>query len=610
VFAGLLLALLALLTRPAVAQDAATDALDAAVLDAAPVDAAIGDADASRLDALAPDAPAPLAATADAAAAGSVDAARDAAVRPPDAAPSASPSAVPLVAFPPAVSLTVLKRNVPPAPPAPAALPEAAVELPDAVPSLDAAAEDVPAYEPAPEPPPAPSPPPAPRARPSASSVARVVLGLFALLALAIVAGHPAVRAFERRAGLGMFAATGIPFLALGAIARLPSVGILTDAVVRDLRPVLEFGLGWIGFRVGTEFDVRETDRLPAGTGRLLAAESAAAFLAVGLGSAAFLALLGAPLHGGGFLRDGLVLGACAAVSAPSGARALEAAGLLDEGRSRLLRRIAMLDDAMPIVVLALVTALFRPVDGGHWHLPPLGWVFLQVGMGAALGMLTVALVRSARSANEDVALTLGAIAFASGMAGYLGFSPMVVGCVAGIIVANLTTGRGAGAFATQLRTLERPIYMAFFAIAGALWEVHDWRGWAIVPVFVLARLFGKRLGVRAALAAERLERAPSLPPDGSAESAESASVPPLAGLADPRLFGIALIPTSAVSIAVIISARQAYPDSIAPYLETVVIVGAIAAELVLQFSVPKVQRPLPPSEPPSEPPALPGASS
>jgi Kef-type K+ transport system membrane component KefB len=462
--------------------------------------------------------------------------------------------------------------------------------------------------------------------------IARVVLGLFALVALAVLAGHPRVADFERRSGISMFASTGIPFLALGALARLPQIGILRDDVVRDLRPLLEFGLGWIGFRVGSEFDVRELDRLPQGAGRLLGMQSATAFIAASAGSMGALWLVGRSL-GSNIVRDGLILGACAAVSAPSGARALEAAGVVTSEGSKMIRKIVLLDDVVPIAVLALVTAIFRPLDAATWRLPALGWVFVQIGMGAALGALTVAMIRAAKNVNEEVALTLGAIAFAAGMASYLGFSPLAVGCVAGVIVVNLSTGVENAEFGAKLRDLERPIFMVFFAVAGSLWDIRDWRGWAVIPLFVLARLFGKLGGARAAFLADRTAIAEAARQGKSESDADTsqrvarASWIPHTGLIDPRSLGIALIPASAVSIAVVISARHSYPDSIPAWLETIVIVGAIVSEVLFQFVVPTTRRgppgsngpgaSMPPLDPPvseSEtprpaPPAVPGLS-
>lgn len=342
-----------------------------------------------------------------------------------------------------------------------------------------------------------PAPPPQPRR--STGSLARVTLGLFLLLALTILGGHPALRALEKRAGIAMVTGSGLPFLLLGMVARRPEVGILDDAILRDLRPLLEFGLGWIGFRVGTDFDVRAMDRWPDGTARVMVAESACAFLAVGVATGVAMKL---GLHPHNVARNALILGACAAVSAPTGARALEHMGILPAESSKGLRRVASLDDIMALFCLALVTCAYRPVLGGTWALPPLGWLFVQIGMGVVLGAVLVAAVRIARNANEDLALTLGAVAFAAGMAEYLGFSPLVVGCVAGVVVTNLPASATAASSLVsraRLRELERTLYMAFFIVVGALWKPHDRTGWVLLPVFVLARMLGKFLGLRAA---------------------------------------------------------------------------------------------------------------
>ncbi|MEI8255241.1 MAG: cation:proton antiporter, partial [Deltaproteobacteria bacterium] len=236
------------------------------------------------------------------------------------------------------------------------------------------------------------------------------------------------------------------------------------------------------------------------------------------------------------------------------------------------------------IAVLAMVSAIFRPLDGGNWRLPPLGWVFVQIGMGAALGALTLGLQRAARNVNEEVALTLGAVAFASGMASYLGFSPLTIGCVAGVVITNVTAGEENAEFVAELRGLERPIFMVFFAVAGSLWDIHDWRGWVVIPLFVIARALGKIGGARAGLLGERARASSPSQPEA---------------FPDARRLGVALIPTSAVSIAVVISATQSYTD-IPAWLESVAIVGAIAAELLFQFFLLAVPRaPRPPSVPP-----------
>lgn len=426
-----------------------------------------------------------------------------------------------------------------------------------------------------------------PDARRSTGSIARVTLGLFALLALVILGGSSAVRAFERRAGLTMVLGSGLPFLLLGVIARRPEVGVLDDEALRDLTPLLEFGLGWIGFRVGADFDVRAMDRWPRGTARVMGAEAACAFLVV----VVVMALtLGAGVHPQNAIRNAIILGACAAVSAPTGVRAMEAAGLLPSDRARDLRRVAALDDVVGVLVLGLVTSAFRPVNSGAWVLPPLGWLFLQIGMGVVHGGLLVSAIRAARDAHERFALTLGAVAFSAGMAGYVGFSPLVVGAVAGVVVANLPSAAEAGDLLSKARQreFERTIFMVFFVVTGALWNPTNLTGWILVPAYVLARLAGKLLGLRAARASDApsatASAPPSVPPSVPPPVASS-SVPPRAGVSL-RAAWLALMPTSAVSIAIIVSVHTAYVTVLSGSLETVVIIGALVAEMVFRVSL------------------------
>ncbi|MFO0557910.1 MAG: cation:proton antiporter [Polyangiales bacterium] len=428
----------------------------------------------------------------------------------------------------------------------------------------------------------------------SLGEVARIAIGLCVLLALVLMAGHRQVSQFEQRFGLSMLASTGVPFLAIGALCAHPAVGVLTPSVLMDLRPALEFGLGWIGLRIGSEFDVREFDRLPAGTTRLLGAETGLAFvLAGGTTAVALAAFGGSPASV--LIRDATLLGACAAVSAPTGARLLEARGLMHSSEAKMLRRVTRLDDALALLALAVVNAVFHPNNGAaaRAHLPALGWVFVQIGMGATLGFALYAFRATATKPIEKNALTFGVVAFASGMAGYLGFSPIVVAFVAGVVVTNVTRGVGLGAFGEQLVGLERPIFVMFFSIVGATWSLGSERAWIVIPLFVLMRLLGKNLGVRLSFAADSiLHRREGRLPIPSADAAPSAGAlssndgrdgEPLLEVSDPRLAVVALTPSSVVAVAITISARAQYSD-LAPFVLTVVIVSGVFAELITQL--------------------------
>jgi hypothetical protein len=110
---------------------------------------------------------------------------------------------------------------------------------------------------------------------------------------------------------------------------------------------------------------------------------------------------------------------------------------------------------------------------------------------------------------------------------------------------------------------LERPLYLIFLLVAGALWDPTAWQGWVLVPVFVLARVGAKVLG--AALAVRT--GPPQLPDTGT--------------------LGIALSPQSPIAIAIIVSFSTIYASGEArtaiAWMTTAVIGGAVLTELGVQ---------------------------
>src|SRR5688572_8385154 len=76
----------------------------------------------------------------------------------------------------------------------------------------------------------------------------KLIAGLIGLMVLAYLGGHRSVVRFQERLGIGGVVTAGFPFVALGALASHDSIGVLNDDVISRLRPVLHFGLGWLGF--------------------------------------------------------------------------------------------------------------------------------------------------------------------------------------------------------------------------------------------------------------------------------------------------------------------------------------------------------------------------
>src|SRR5687767_3002834 len=105
----------------------------------------------------------------------------------------------------------------------------------------------------------------------STTRIVQLALTVAVAFGLAALGAHPRVRELERRLGVTVLLSTGLPFLALGLILGLDSINVLGPRTLGDLRPAFEFGLGWIGFVVGMQFDIHKLDRMPRALGSAIA---------------------------------------------------------------------------------------------------------------------------------------------------------------------------------------------------------------------------------------------------------------------------------------------------------------------------------------------------
>jgi len=398
-------------------------------------------------------------------------------------------------------------------------------------------------------------------AKPQEDSIVaiKVIGGLLVLVVLAYLGGHRRVVRFQEQLGISGVITAGFPFVAIGLIASLPSVGILTTDVVSRLQPVLHFGLGWLGFIIGAQLDIRVLDRVPKGTAYLILVEALGPFGITAAGCGAVMLAFGVSWTDSTLWRDVILLGTAAAMTAPRKFRGF-ANRTWREGRGADIL-LGQLDELVGVIGLLFLTAYFREPTDTTWQIPNTAWVFVSLGLGVAIGVLIFAMVRVPQSNAEFLAVVLGGIAFASGLAGYLHLSPIVICFLAGVLVTNFPNEQRESIFRI-LHHLERPVHMLFLIIAGALWDVSDWRGWALVPLFVIGRVVGKYTGVLAS------------------KTVVGGLLP--AGFADQRQL---VAPISGLSIALVISVGSLYADTGLTWVVTAVIGGSIVTEFLVQLT-------------------------
>jgi hypothetical protein len=421
-------------------------------------------------------------------------------------------------------------------------------------------------------------PPPAPSVTSgtSTSDVIRTLLGLVALMVLAYVGGHPGMRKLEERLGIAQVMTSGLPYVFLGLLAQQPQLNILNEETMRSMLPLLQFGLGWIGFQTGFSFEARAMDRVAKGTGTVVILLSGFPFVVIAGASALFLWAVGLGPDPIALARDACLLGLAGALSAPTHERVV--GQRMSTASLELARAIAVLDDVLGVGALACLAAFLHVGAGAHhWQLPGVGWVFVTFGMAVSIGLVVYVVLRGTDSGGEKTSLLLGCVALTAGLAGYLSLSPLVICFFAGILLRNLP-GEDKQELASTFQRLERPIYLLFLVIVGALWRIQDWRGWALLPVFVIARFVGRFAGARTARSLPSRELPVALD-----ETEDGDLVAP---------------PMGQLALAFVVTAQTLYESPAVQAVVTAVIGGAVLLEVVVQISSRRRRKPAPKTPP------------
>jgi Kef-type K+ transport system membrane component KefB len=317
----------------------------------------------------------------------------------------------------------------------------------------------------------------------------------------------------------GLFKELRLPrltgYIVAGVVVGPSLLGLVSTEMVESLQLVNGMAISLIALTAGNELELRAMRPLfrairwitlvgVLGTTLVLS-------LAVWLASP-LLPFLGAlpPLEA---LAVSLVLGVVMVAQSPAVVVALREELRADGPVTRTVLGVVVVADLVVIVLFAIVSTLAKAALGpGADPLATaqaLGWEIVgSLGIGAVLGFL---LALYLRKVGGGAWLFLLAATFAIAEIGQrLHFDPLLLALSAGVLVRNVT--RAGDALAKELEVLSLPVYVLFFAVAGATLHLD---ALAIVGIpaalFVLVRgaglYYGSRLGARLAGAPPAIQR-------------------------------------------------------------------------------------------------------
>jgi hypothetical protein len=383
--------------------------------------------------------------------------------------------------------------------------------------------------------------------------VLQIVGGLALLLIVAFIGYR---RTFTRLPiGARLIYLTGTEYVFVGFALGDRMIGLLDEATIRSLTPLFSLGLGLIGLLLGLQLEVPMLRRFPGSWFRITVTQAAVTMVVTFVPSW-FLLQAVLDMQGSSLLLASLVLASTAACTAQSAlailARELGVGGTRTMG---LLRYVSSLDAAVGILVFGAAFCLLKTTSLAGSIVPAsLQWFVLTVAIGIATGYLLHHLTRIRCSEEELLLFVLGMVLFGSGVALYLRLSPLFVNLVMGIVATNQPGPKSR--ILNLLFRLEKPFYVVFLVLAGAIWQIGSPWALALAALYVLLRLAGKVSG--GALAARTTRDRPR----------------------PPALLGLGLVSQGGVVIAMVMSYYQASPDPMAGIVVTAVLIGVIVSEL------------------------------
>lgn len=338
--------------------------------------------------------------------------------------------------------------------------------------------------------------------------------------------------------------------LILGLVAGQAGLGLVPDAVVAWFDELSVLALTMVAFLLGGALTLSAM----RAHGPVILTISVSVVLAT-LGVVTIGLMLAGVAPG-----LALLLAAIATATAPAAMADVIRQSGVENGFTQTLKGIVAIDDAWGLIVFSVVLVLVGQSADWTDVLAHAGWdLGGAILVGGAIGVPAAYLTGRLSPGEPMQAEAIGIVFLAAGLALWLEVSFLVVGMVAGAIIANLARHHDRAFH--EIEHIQWPFMILFFLLAGATLELEalkavGWIGVLFLGLRVLARFLGGYVGARL----------------GGVAGREAA------------LFGPALLPQAGVAVGMALVAGEAFPDWAA-----LIMAFTLASTVVFEIVAPPV---------------------
>ncbi|MCP2519315.1 hypothetical protein NLC26_03060 [Candidatus Aminicenantes bacterium AC-708-M15] len=290
------------------------------------------------------------------------------------------------------------------------------------------------------------------------------------------------------------FFSSGSVYILFGLISGKDGLNILSSQVLNQLSPLINLGLGWIGFLYGFQLENKFLRQFPKKYLGFSFLYSMFLFLTVTLISLLFLKVIYSSYSS--FILAGMAIsfGILASISSSS---FLPFFSNLIPHKGEYYRLAVFsnnIDDFWGIWGFALITSF--------WHFPFfrekifIKGLLLFLGSIIFCGLLSIIfhlLTKVINDQREILTLLFGMVFFASGAASFFNLSPIFICMLFGFILTRLTKLHDR--IYPVFLSVEKPLYIIFLILIGALWNISiDISVILLIFIFVGSRIGGSVL--------------------------------------------------------------------------------------------------------------------
>ncbi len=361
---------------------------------------------------------------------------------------------------------------------------------------------------------------------------------------------------------------TGTEFIFIGFLLGPTFLNILDSVTIRSLHPLLSFGLGWIGFLFGLQFDFSKIKILPHNYFSITLLQAFVTltfifFIFFGI----FIYIFNQSINEA-FIYALTLASAGACTGQASMAIVHRDFKIPSRGLMNLFRYIASVDALVSIFIfgLALCYSKSNTVNSISLnHLDSFMWLGLSITLGLIMGIIFHLLTYVRLNQDELILIIIGVVTFSAGVGLYLRLSPLLINFFMGIFIAN-STHRNVRVFEIMIRA-EKSIYILLVLLAGATWQPVSMGSVGLIFSYIISRGLGKLFG-------------------GYITSKLSPT-----GFHIPPYFGLGLLSQGGIAIAIIINFQLIHNEFPVNLILTIVIFGALINELISPSFVLKLVR-------------------